>query len=218
MFRAPDPLTMPGTANGPKELLDCSVPLAGTAGQAYVEQRGIPLKMAAEAAVQFAPAFNRRPAVIVGLHGRNEELVSVHGRYLNVLRGQDKMLTIGPGNGIINILGGWRTDPLIIVEGLFDALSLSVCGFASAATIGRWASWLPEAVAGRTVWLAFDTGRPGEEEFERYASRLSRSLVRRMLPPARCKDWNTALVKLGASSVMQWVHACLAKQGDDHNE
>jgi hypothetical protein len=213
MFRVSDPLTMPGTADGPEKLLDCAFPLKDTPGQTYVERRGIPLKVAEAVAMRFAPAFNRRSAVIVGLHGFNGELVSVHGRYLNVLRGQDKMLTIGPGSGTINIMGGWRTDPLIIVEGLFDALSLSVCGLASTATIGRWASWLPEAVAGRTVWLAFDAGRPGEEEFARYALELGRSRVKRMLPPALCKDWNTALVKLGANSVTQWVQACLMKMG-----
>lgn len=214
MFRAPDPLTMPGTADGPGELLDRALPLAGTAGQEYLERRGIPLRMAEAAAMRFAPSFKGRPAVIVGLHGLNGELVSLHGRYLNVLRGQDKMLTIGTGNGVIDILGGWRADPLIILEGLFDALSLSVCGFASVATIGRWASWLPEAVADRTVWLAFDRGRPGEEEFARYASQLARSRVRRMIPPERCKDWNTALVKLGPSSVTRWVQTCLARNGD----
>ena len=191
--------------------MEGTVPLAGTAGQVYVERRGIPLNMAAAAGVRFAPIFNGRPAVLVALYGFSGKLTSVHARYLNVLRGQDKMLTVGPGNGTINILGGWRVEPLIIVEGLFDALSLSVCGFASVATIGRWATWLPEAVAGRTVWLAFDTGRPGEEEFACYAAQLDRSQVRRMLPPARCKDWNTALVKLGASSVAQWVQACLMK-------
>ena len=204
---------MPGTQETPQELFDRAIPLSNTAGQMYVERRGIALKIAEEACVRFEPAFGGRPAVVVGLYDHGENLVSVHGRYLNVLRGQDKMLTVGPGNGTINVLGGWRANPLIIVEGLFDALSLSACGFASIATIGRWAAWLPDAVAGRTAWLAFDAGRSGEEEAARYRTQLNRSQVRRLLPPARCKDWNTAVVKLGISSVAQWVRACVAKRG-----
>ena len=63
------------------------------------------------------------------------------------------------GRRPINTLGGWRADPAIVVEGIFDALSLASCGLASIATIGRWVPWLSEAFAGRTVWLAMDQGR-----------------------------------------------------------
>ena len=133
----------------------------------------------------------------------------LHGRYLSLVRGQDKMLTIGPGGGVANILRGWRTDPLIVVEGLFDALSLAVCGFACAATIGRWVPWLADVSVGRTVWLAFDAGRPGEAQFARYASHMSEAGVKRMLPPGRSKDWNTALVKGGTATVTRWVQNCL---------
>jgi hypothetical protein len=162
------------------------------------------------AAVKFTPNFGGRPAVVVSLYGYDENMTSVHGRYLTVSRIQNKMLTVGSGGGTINVLNGWRVDPVIIVEGLFDALSLSACGFASVATIGRWAPWLPAAVAGRTVWLAFDNGKPGEEEAARYSNRLRASNVRRMVPPDRRKDWNTALVKLGVSSIVQHVQSCLA--------
>jgi hypothetical protein len=149
--------------------------------------------------------------VVVALHDRHEVLASVHGRYLSVVRGQDKMLTIGPGGGVANVLGGWRSDPLIVVEGLFDALSLAVCGFACAATIGRWVPWLAEVSEGRTVWLAFDAGRPGDAQFARYAADMRRSEVKRMLPPGRSKDWNTALVKGGTATVARRVQDCLNK-------
>jgi DNA primase len=121
------------------------------------------------------------------------------------------MLTIGPGSGMVSVLGGWRTDPLIVVEGLFDALSLAMCGFACAATIGRWVPWLAEVSMGRTVWLAFDAGRPGEAQFARYAADLGRSDVKRMLPPGRSKDWSTSLVKGGTATVARWVQDCLSK-------
>jgi Toprim domain-containing protein len=212
MLRLPDPLVIPGTRETPQDFMTRTLPLSGTAGQAYIERRGIPLGVAEAAAVRFTPDFAGRPAVLVALHGSDENMTSVHGRYLTVSRGQDKMLTIGSGGGTINVLGGWRIDPVIIVEGLFDALSLSVAGFASIATIGRWAPWLPDALAGRTVWLAFDNGSPGEEEVARYADRLRSSHVRRMVPPGHRKDWNTALVKLGVGSIAQHVQSCLANK------
>jgi hypothetical protein len=76
--------------------------------------------------------------------------------------GQDKMFTMGAGGGVATVGAGWHGEPLILVEGIFDALSLAVCCWDCVATIGRWAPWLPEVCAGRTVWLAFDANAPGE--------------------------------------------------------
>jgi hypothetical protein len=211
MFRPVDPLRLPGTQESPDEVLARTLPLSGTQGEDYVKRRSIPLTIAEAAGVRYAEDFAGRPAVIVALRDHNETLASVHGRYLSVVRGQDKMLTIGPGGGTVNLLGGWRADPLIVVEGLFDALSLAACGFACAATIGRWVPWLAEVATDRTVWLAFDAGRPGDAQFARYAAHLKQSEVKRMLPPGRSKDWNTALVKRGSATIAQWVQACLAK-------
>ena len=190
---------------GPGEILARAVALAGTPGQAYVELRGVPLEAADAAGVRFDADFGGRAAVIVGLRDRDDNLVSVHGRYLSVVRGQNKMLTIGPGNGMIAVLGGWRAEPLILVEGLFDALSLASCGFSCAATIGRWAKWLPEATAGRVVWLAFDASRPGKADVVRFAGLLRGADLRRLPPPPLCKDWSTALVKRGRIAVTRWL-------------
>ena len=211
MFRPPDPLRLPGSQESPDEVLAGTVSLCGTPGEDYVRRRGIPLAIAEAAGLRYAADFGGRQAVIAALYDHKEKLASVHGRYLSVLRGQDKMLTIGPGGGTVNLLSGWRSDPLIVVEGLFDALSLATCGFASAATIGRWVPWLAEASIGRTVWLAFDAGRPGEAQFARYAAHLNQSDVKRLLPPGRSKDWNTALAKGGTATIAQWVRVCLAK-------
>lgn len=189
----------------------CSTDLLGTPGQAYAERRGIAGLIAATAAgVRYIEDFNGRQALAVPLHDEHDRLVSLHGRYLETRRGQDKMLTIGPGGGVINVLGGWRVDPLIVVEGLFDALSLAVCGYACVATIGRWVPWLPEIAAGRAVWLGFDRGRSGDAEALSYSSLMSRSAtVQRLYPPGQSKDWNTALMKHGRSGVTQWVRTNL---------
>ena len=213
MERFDDPPCLPGRGGSPAERLACAVPLVGTPGQAYVERRGVPVAIADAAGVRFDADFGGRPAVLVALWDQWETLASVHGRYLHTRRGQNKMLTIGPGGGLISVRGGWRVEPLILVEGLFDALSLATCGWAAVATIGRWAPWLPEEAAGRVVWLAFDASRPGEVDVARYAERLRAATVYRLPPPPRCKDWNTALVKRGRGAVTRWVGDRLAADG-----
>lgn len=204
MFRR-DPLTLPETTYSAEDCLRVSVPLANTPGQAYAERRGIPLPIAEAANVRYMADFGGRAALVVGLYDHEDRLASLHGRYLEARRGQDKMLTIGPGGGVVSILGGWRVDPLIVVEGLFDALSLGVCGVACVATIGRWVDWLPQVAVGRNVWLSFDRSRSGDAEALSYSSHMTQSVVRRMLPPGRSKDWNTALVNHGRGAVSQAV-------------
>ncbi len=213
MVHFDDPLCMPGTGESPADRLARAQPLAGTPGQAYVERRGVPVEMADAAGLRWDPDFNGRPAVVVALRDRTDLLSSVHGRYLHVVRGQNKMLTIGPAGGVISTLGGWRAEPLILVEGLFDAISLATCGWAAVATIGRWAPWLTDVTAHRVVWLAFDAGRPGEADVACYTERLRDADVRRLLPPHGCKDWNTALVKRGRGTVARWIGDTVAANG-----
>ena len=205
-----DPPRMPGTGASPAELFARAVPLSGTPGQEYVERRGVPVEVADAAGVRFDADFGGRVAVVAAVRDRGDDLVSVHGRYLTVIRGQNKMLTIGPGDGVIVVLGGWRAEPLILVEGLFDALSLATCGMPCLATIGRWARWLSEVAAGRVAWLAFDASRPGETDAARFARLLCGADVRRLLPPPACKDWSTALVKCGRIAVIRWLRDSLS--------
>lgn len=204
-----DPPTMPCSGEQPHERLARAMSLAGTPGQAYVERRGIPLAIADAAGMRFDPDWNGRAAVMVGMYDRDARLASVHGRYLETLRGQDKMFTIGLGGGVASTGAGWHDEPLILVEGIFDALSLAVCGWDSVATVGRWASWLPEVFARRVVWLAFDANAPGEHEVALYIQRLPRSTTRRLLPPPHCKDWNTALLKRGPAVMAHWLRDSL---------
>jgi Toprim-like len=213
MQRFDDPPRMPGTGESARDRLARSLPLSGTPGEVYVARRGVPLEVAAAAEVRFDPDFGGRPAVLVAMVDRDGALASLHGRYLHAARGENKMLTIGTGGGVVSVRGGWRAEPLIVVEGLFDALSLAACGWASVATVGRWAHWLPEVSAGRTVWLAFDTGRPGDAAAALYAGRLVGAECRRLPPPPRCKDWSTALVKRGQGTVARWVRDRMAEGG-----
>jgi len=213
MLLSKDPSHMPGSQESPADRFKLAAPLAGTAGQAYVEKRGVPLQVAEAARVRFDADFGGRPAVLAPLLDCKKALTGLHGRYLHTVRGQEKMLTFGTGTGVISVLDGWCTDPLIMVEGLFDALSLATCNVACIASIGRWAPWLPEVTAGRVTWLGFDASKPGEADVKLYADRLPGADIRRLPPPPRCKDWSTALVKRGPDRVSQWIDSVLATTG-----
>ncbi len=200
-----DSLRMPRSGDLPDERIARAAPLAATPGEAYVERRGIPLAVADAAGMRFDPDWDGRAAVLIGLYDCEGALTAVHGRYLTALRGQNKMLTVGRGGGVANVGEGWHARHLILVEGIFDALSLATCGWPSVATIGRWASWLPQVCAQRAVWLGFDANAPGDREAARYAQLLAQSSISRLLPPPRCKDWNTALAKRGSATVARWL-------------
>jgi Toprim-like len=204
-MRLNDPPVMPITGEKPLERLTRSLPLFDTPGEQYVEKRGIPVAIAHDANVRFDPDWNGRPAVIVPMFDQNNTLCSVHGRYLEQTGNQNKMFTIGPGGGVLSTGTGFHTDPIIIVEGLFDALSLAVCGYSSLATVGRRALWLSEACKGRLVILAFDGNRPGESEVTFYRQYLLGANIHRLTPPGHSKDWNTALVKRSRVTVEQWL-------------
>jgi len=205
MRRFSDPLFMPGNSQSPGEIHARALPLMGTPGQAYAERRGVPVRIADAAGVRFDPDFAGRPAVLIAMRDQGGTLTAVHGRYLHATHNQDKMLTVGKEGGAVSLGDGWRTEPLILVEGLFDALSLAVCGWASVATIGRSIFRLEEMTFGRTVWAAFDAGRSGEANVTILRDRLPQALVRRLPPPPLCKDWNTALVKRGPVVLAQWL-------------
>jgi DNA primase len=204
-LRFNDPLLMPITGESVEQRLANTVPLRRSCGQEYVERRGISVEFAEAAGVMFDANFNGRPAIVFPMRDQFGQLTSLHGRYLEARRGKNKMFTFGSGGGVGNVLKGWQAEPLILVEGLFDALSLACCGWASVATMGRWAPWLPSVSAGRAVWLAFDNGCPGEAEAMHYTHRLATSHVHRLPPPKRCKDWNTALIKFGSDSLDKWI-------------
>jgi DNA primase len=110
-----------------------------------------------------------------------------------------------PAMGISPILNGLRADPLILVEGLFDALSLAAAGLPCVATIGRWVDWLPELAQGREVWLAFDGNRPGERSAHGFAASLGGSHCRRLRPPGGRGDWNAAARKIGTAGLARWL-------------
>jgi hypothetical protein len=211
MLRFNDSPTMPGTGESPEVRLARALPLSGTPGEAYVETRGIPAQLAHDAHVRFDPGWDGRAAVVVPMKDAAGHLRSVHGRYLEHTGKQNKMLTIGPGGGVVSVMNGLRRDSIILVEGLFDALTLALCRHGSVATVGRWAPWLPDVCAGKMVWLAFDGNCPGEATAGRYKQILVGADTRRLPPPGRSKDWNTALVNRGRATVEAWLRRHLGE-------
>ncbi len=196
---------MPETGDGPSECFTHAIPLAGTPGQTYIEKRKISLEVANAAGIMFSENFDGRPAVLACVRNRESEMISVHGRYLTVMKKKPKMLNIGNDGGTFNVLGGWRADPLIFVEGMFDALSIAACGFAAVAALCRQIPWLYEVSVGRVAYLAFDAGKPGEKNARQYKKLLQGVETIRLKPPPRCKDWSTALKKLGPDVLEQWI-------------
>lgn len=213
MRRFSDSPVLPASGLGPEEIYKRALPLVGTPGQAYAARRCVPLDIADSAGVRFEPDFAGRPAVLVPMRDPGNRLTAVHGRYLHATYCQNKMLTVGREGGSVLLDDVWRSGPLILVEGLFDALSLAVCGWPAVATIGRPIAHLAESVSNRLVWAAFDAGRSGEANAAMLRQLLPQARVRRLPPPPRCKDWNTALVKRGPALVTQWLRTQLLAEG-----
>jgi hypothetical protein len=203
----PDAERLPGTGEGPEELWARSLPLAGSAAEAYLARRRVPLAVAERAGVRVTAELNGRPAVLARLLGPRGETRAVHGRHLHNRRGESKMFTVGCAGGLFAVPGALTAEPLVLVEGLFDALSLAGAGIPCAATIGRWIDWLPALARGRTVWLAFDANRPGESSARSFAALLGDARCRRLRPPGRQGDWNAALRKRGGAALARWLLA-----------
>jgi hypothetical protein len=205
----PNAERLPATGEGPADLWARSLALAASPAEAYLEKRRVRLEIAEKAGVRFTPDLNGRPAVLARLTGWDGELRAVHGRHLHDRRNEGKMFTVGRSGGLFDGLGGLGGEPLILVEGLFDALSFATA-FPCVATIGRWVDWLPEAARGREVWLAFDANRPGDRAARELAAALAGSRCRRLRPPGKQGDWNAAARKIGAASLTRWLQRSAA--------
>jgi Toprim-like len=200
-----DPPAVPDSGETPAEALAAAQDLGDPRCLAYLERRRIPLAVAEAAGLRFAPSFNGRPAVLAAMHHHSGELRAVTARYLVTARDEWKILTVGHEGGVFAVLDGLQADPLLLVEGVFDALTVALCGRPAVATIGRYVDWIPGFAAGRTVLLAFDGNKVGDHAARYYQDRMPGSACRRLRPPPQCKDWSSALAKRGLSTLAQWL-------------
>jgi Toprim-like len=200
-----DPTVDPESGDDPATALAESLGVAEPPCAAYLSRRRIPLEVARAAGVRYAPRFAGRAAVLAPMRRRDGELAAVTARYLTTVRGQEKILTVGHEGGVFAVLDGLRADPLVLVEGVFDALSLAVCGVSCVATIGRYVAWLAEIATGRMVLLGFDGNKVGDHAARYYQDRMPGADCRRLRPPPSSKDWSAAVGKLGAAGLTRWL-------------
>jgi len=204
-----DPTVDPLSGDDPATALVTSLAVDEPPCAAYLTRRWIPLEVARTAGVRYAPSFAGRAAVLAPMRRRDGELAAVTARYLTTVRGQEKILTVGHEGGVFSVLDGLWADSLVLVEGVFDALSLAVCGVPCVATIGRYVAWLAELAAGRAVLLGFDGNKVGDHAARYYKDRMAGVDCRRLRPPPSCKDWSAALGKLGAAGLGRWLAAAM---------
>ena len=191
-----------------RQLVGSPRALVGTPAAGYLATRGIPETLADAAQARYAPKFYGRPAVVFPLRNVDGEIVAVQGRYLD--GGKPKARTGGPlKRGLFATPGALDADPIVIMEAPIDVLSLAVCGFLAVALCGISApDWLPAAVRGRRVFLAFDDDAGGEEGVSRLAGRLAAAgTMARRLRPTAGKDWNALLLEFGAAQLAAELRA-----------
>jgi len=172
--------------------------LRGTAGESYVQSRGIPLDLASTAQVRFSPSWWGRPAVLFPIRDPAGKLVATQGRYVDG-RTDLKTRTAGPaGAGVFATPDALRAELVAITEAPLDALSLWVCcGIPAIATLGcNLPSWLPRVLAFKRVLVGTDADAAGDEAFAKWAPHLG-SLGAKVdrLRPVEHKDWNEWLQK-----------------------
>jgi len=176
--------------------LGTTVPLAGTAGAAYLEGRCISVTLATAAGVLYAPDWYGRPAVVFPIRDRAGELVAAQGRYIDGGE-QPKARTLGDlKRGVFATPGALEAATLTVVEAPIDALSLAVAGIPAFALCGTNApDWLAVAAAFRRVHLGFDADGAGDAAAAALWPRLE-SLGARVerFRPWNLKDWNELLV------------------------
>jgi hypothetical protein len=179
-----------------------SVPLAGSAGEAYLARRGIPVAVAQAAGVSYSSDWYGRPAVLFPLRDEAGTQVGAQGRYLDGR--EPKARTSQGATGAVFVTpGAWDAGLLVLCEGPIDALSLAAGGRPAVALLGgRFPAWLPRACAFRRVLLAHDADAVGDAAAEKLAVALPAFGARgERLRPSGAKDWNDLLLAHGAEAL-----------------
>jgi Toprim-like len=182
---------------------DAALPVIATPGAGYLERRGIPLALAALAGVRYTTDWAGRPAVLFPVVNAQGMLVAVNGRYLDTRA--PKTRTYGKNSLGVFVAPGLEAlaaDPLVLVEGPCDALSLAAVGVPAVALVTTSApQWLPAHAALRAVCLGLDNDTPGDDGSKKLARDLAALGAHcERLRPGR-KDWNDDLVALGPAAL-----------------
>jgi len=181
---------------------ESSLPLGGTPGEIYLAGRGIPLEVAELHGVRYGRRFLQpRECLLFPFTDRERKVVALNARYLD---GQaTKTQSAGPrSHGAFWSPGALDRDPVVVVEGPIDALSLFAAGVPALALVGTaGTTWLPEACAGKTVAVALDNDQQGDAASVRLAAQIAAAGGR----PHRCRphlnDWGDMLMSVGAEAL-----------------
>lgn len=187
-------------------------PLRGTAGEEYLQGRGIAGDLAHSAGVRYCERFRDAPAVVFPFRtDAGNKLIAVQGRY--IVAREPKVRTYGAVTaGVFATPTAWDAGTVAIAEAPIDALSLHSAGVPSFALGGTALRvWLPPLLAGRVVLLAFDADSAGDSAAQAWEAELRRFAVKpvRLRPPTR-KDWNEELQAHGRDWVTQHIAGVLA--------
>jgi hypothetical protein len=202
--------TPPMQGRNLRDLLPGLVKVAGTFGEYYLADRGIPLEITTAARVRYHRDWFGAPAVVFAIRDRDGDLVAAQGRYLHAAP-PPKTRTAGPaGKGVFATSGAFEAGLMILTEAPLDALSLAACGYPAIATIGtNMPEWLPWACTFKRVMVATDADQSGDAAAAKWepALRSAGATVAR-LRPVGGKDWNELLAR-DAAALRDLLHAAV---------
>ena len=200
--------------NWAEKMKSFQIAFANSAGEKYLEKRGIPAEISRLANCGYAANWEhweKREGkwLLIGVDKRvvfpitdnGGELIAIHGRAIEENYFASPKITKGDKS-----FGVFLSQPkalnskiTAICEGAIDALALGACGVSAVAMTGTTApDWLFKKLAFRAALLATDADEAGDKaaaklnmEFELRASKCFR------LRPRWGKDWAEVLEKIG---------------------
>jgi Toprim domain-containing protein len=201
-------------------------PIAYTPGAHYLRDRGIDEELAREAKLRYTDQFVVHDTA--GREWRRDErciwfpfrdragtIVAVNIRFIDVPSSDQKhkTLTLGPRNsGAVMVCDPLRRDPIVVVEGPIDALSLAMAGVPALALVGTAGTgWLPEACVLKNVALALDNDERGDLGCERLTGLLKPVGARLARWRSSAKDWNDDLQAIGPDALRARIDELYAR-------
>jgi Toprim domain len=205
---------------------DACEPVSYTPGAAYLRGRGIADELAYEAGIRYADQFAvqdaagkewRRPerCILFPFRDRAGQVVAVNIRFIDVPSSDQKRktVTLGPRNlGAVMVRDPLHRDPIVVVEGPIDALSLTMVGVPALALVGTAGTgWLPEACVLRNVAIALDHDERGDGGAERLRGLLTPVGARLARWRPASKDWNDDLRAVGPDVLRERIETLCAQ-------
>jgi len=156
-----------------------------------------------------------RNRIVIPYYDNKRNLIYYNGRYIGDpgknLRYLGPPKELGIGKGDVMFVPEWPVsgDKIYITEGEFDALSLSTCGFKSAALGGKnMTDKQVEMLRGLVPVLALDADDAGAEALPKIAKNLMSKGFGKIFYVRPCKefkDWNGLLVAKGKKILRHYI-------------